>query len=99
MNEPMGGFYLMPEFLNKKFNSSSEMCSDILNKTGVAILPGSDFGFDEKKMITGLSYTDFDGKKFMSSIDENTDIDDELINQFAPKVVEGVKKLKSWSEN
>ena len=99
MNEPMGGFYLMPEFLNKKFNSSSEMCSDILNKTGVAILPGSDFGFDEKKMITRLSYTDFDGKKFMSSIDENTDIDDELINQFAPKVVEGVKKLKSWSEN
>ena len=50
-------------------------------------------------MITRLSYTDFDGKKFMSSIDENTDIDDELINQFAPKVVEGVKKLKSWSEN
>ena len=37
------------------------MCSDILNKTGVAILPGSDFGFDEK-MITRLSYTDFDGK-------------------------------------
>ena len=27
------------------------------------------------------------------------DIDDELINQFAPKVVEGVKKLKSWSDN
>jgi aspartate aminotransferase len=39
----------MPEFLNKKFNSSSEMCDDILNDTGVALLPGSDFGFDQKK--------------------------------------------------
>ena len=27
MNKPMGGFYLMPEFLNKKFNTSAEMLS------------------------------------------------------------------------
>ena len=26
----------MPEFLNKKFNSSSEMCDNILKETGVA---------------------------------------------------------------
>ena len=38
----------MPEFLNKKFNSSSEMCDNILKETGVALLPGSDFGFEEK---------------------------------------------------
>jgi aspartate aminotransferase len=30
INKPQGGFYLMPEFLNKKFNSSSEMCDSIL---------------------------------------------------------------------
>jgi hypothetical protein len=27
----------MPEFLNKNFNSSSEMCSDLLKKKNVAI--------------------------------------------------------------
>ena len=32
MNKPMGGFYLMPEFLNKTFNTSTEMCTDLLNK-------------------------------------------------------------------
>ena len=32
LNKPMGGFYLMPEFLNKTFNSSAEMCADILKK-------------------------------------------------------------------
>ena len=98
MNKPMGGFYLMPEFLNKKFNTSAEMCTDLLNKKGVAILPGSDFGFSTDKMISRLSYTDFDGKNFMSKINLNTTIDDGLINKYAPKVAEGTKRLKEWVE-
>ena len=39
----------MPEFLNKRFSTSSEMCDCILKEIRVvALLPGSDFGFDEK---------------------------------------------------
>ena len=71
INKPQGGFYLMPEFLNKKFSSSSEMCESILNNTGVALLPGSDFGFDKKKMLVRLSFTDFDGQEFMNKIEVN----------------------------
>ena len=99
INKPQGGFYLMPEFLNKKFNSSSEMCDSILNDTGVALLPGSDFGFDRKKMLARLSFTDFDGQEFMSKIEENQKIDNDKINKFASKIVEGVDKLKKWSES
>ncbi len=83
MNKPMGGFYLMQEFLNKK---------------SVAILPGFDFGFPKDKMITRLSYTDFDGKNFMSKISSDTIIDEELINKFAPKITEGIKRIKDWVE-
>ena len=99
INKPQGGFYLMPEFLNKKFNSSAEMCNDILNKTGVALLPGSDFGFDQDRMLARLSFTDFDGKKFMEKIEDEIKIDDTTINELAPKIVEGVDKLKKWSES
>ena len=99
INKPQGGFYLMPEFLNKKFNSSSEMCDSILNNTGVALLPGSDFGFDQNKMLARLSFTDFDGQKFMNKIDINQKIDNDLIDKFAPKIIEGVDKLKKWSES
>ena len=53
----------MPEFSNKIFSKSSEMCDNLLKETGIALLPGSDFGFDEKKMLTRLSFTDFDGQK------------------------------------
>ena len=99
INSPQGGFYLMPEFLNKKFNSSSEMCDYILNETGVALLPGSDFGFDQTKMLARLSFTDFDGQKFMDQIKVGQIIDDNTINEFAPKIIEGVDKLKKWSES
>ena len=64
INKPQGGFYLMPEFITDKYSSSSEMCSAILKETGVALLPGSDFGFEKKRMLARLSFTDFDGKNF-----------------------------------
>ena len=96
---PQGAFYLMPEFLNKKFKSSSEMCDSILNNTGVALLPGSDFGFDETKMLARLSFTDFDGQEFMNKIEDNQKIENDHIANLAPKIIEGVNKLKKWSES
>jgi len=99
INEPQGGFYMMPEFLNTKFKTSSEMCDSILKDTGVALLPGSDFGFNSNKMLARLSFTDFDGQEFMKEIDDDKLIDEIIINKFAPKIVEGVDKLKKWSES
>ena len=99
INKPQGGFYLMPEFISVKFNSSSEMCKNILETTGVVLLPGSDFGFDKKRMLARLSFTDFDGNNFMKAREKNNFKDNELIKNLAPKVVEGVDKLKKWSES
>ena len=91
-----GGFYLFPEFTNAKFSTSSEMCNDILNKTGVALLPGSDFGLDSNKMIARLSYTDFDGSNFLKNTLSSKNLDKEDLEKYAPNIVEGVIKLKKW---
>ena len=99
ISKPKGGFYLMPEFVNKNFSTSSEMCKSILKDTGVALLPGSDFGCSEKKMLARLSFTDFDGSSFMNDIKKNKNIDLNSINNFAPKIIEGTKKLREWSES
>jgi aspartate aminotransferase len=99
INKPQGGFYLMPEFISAKFNTSSDMCKNILEMTGVALLPGSDFGFDEKKMIARLSFTDFDGKILMEKYEKSKILDNEFIKKLAPKIVEGTEKLKKWSES
>jgi len=98
INKPRGGFYLMPEFANKNFSTSSEMCKTILRDTGVALLPGSDFGCSEKKMLARLSFTDFDGVSFMNDVKKNKIINLNSINNFAPKIVEGTKRLREWSE-
>ena len=99
INKPQGGFYLMPEFSNKSFSTSSKMCDNLLKETGVALLPGLDFGFDEKRMLARLSFTDFNGQEFMNNVKNIKKIDNDLILNFAPKVVEGVDKLKKWSES
>tara|TARA_Y100000590_G_scaffold23203_1_gene26648 strand:+ start:4176 stop:5411 length:1236 start_codon:yes stop_codon:yes gene_type:complete len=99
INEPEGGFYLFPEFTNAKFSSSSKMCEDILKKTGVALLPGSDFGLDSKKMIARLSYTDFDGANFLNKTSGSEKLDKADLKKNAPNIVDGVTALKEWSNS
>ncbi len=99
ISKPQGGFYLMAEFLDKKFQTSEEMCKDLLNNTGVALLPGSDFGIPKDKMIARLSFTDFNGENFMKNTSSKENINLDTISKFAPKIVEGTKKLKDWVES
>ena len=99
VTKPEGGFYLFPEFTNAKFSSSSEMCKDILRKTGVALLPGSDFGLNKNKMLARLSYTDFDGGEFLKSTLGSKKLDDADLKKNAPNIVDGVLALKEWSKS
>jgi aspartate aminotransferase len=99
VNKPQGGFYLMPEFLNKRFSTSSEMCDILLKETGVALLPGSDFGFDKNRMLARLSYTDFDGANFLKNISGSKSLDKVDLKKYAPNIVDGVNKLKEWSNS
>ena len=99
INKPEGGFYLMPEFSNETFSDSNEMCSNLLKHTGISLLPGSVFGFSKKKMTARLSFTDFNGQEFMKNISQSQKIDQNVLLKYAPKIIEGVEKLKNWSES
>ena len=88
----------MPEFKNKKYKTSSKLCEAILKETGVAMLPGSDFGFKPNKMLTRLSYTDFNGVEFFKNVTNCSMIDDDMIKKFAPNVVEGISRLSNWAK-
>lgn len=69
-----GGFYLVTMcdgFMKKKgFNNSFDLAKDILEKTGVAIVPGSDFGVEKGIRIS------FTNLRFKEAIDR-------LANYFA----------------
>jgi len=99
MIEPEGGFYLMPDFtrmLHKKFKNSKDFCKTLLDEAGVAVLPGSDFGFPIEKLIFRLSYVDFNGAEFLKVTD--TDITEENLPKYAPKIVDGVQQIINFAK-
>jgi len=98
INPPQGGFYLMPEFINNKYKTSSDMCVAILKETGVALLPGSAFGFKPSKMLVRLSFTDFDGSNFLKNISSGKNINKFDVEKYAPNVVAGTKILSNWAK-
>jgi aspartate aminotransferase len=98
INPPQGGFYLMPEFINKKYKTSSDLCTAALKETGVALLPGSAFGFRPNKMLVRLSFTDFDGSNFLKNISSGKNISKSDIEKYAPNVVAGIKILSNWAK-
>ena len=97
--KPEGGFYIFPEFKNAKFSTSAEMCKDILDKTGVALLPGSDFGLEKTRMIARLSYTDFNGEIFLKNTSGSKNLNTDYLKKYAPNIVDGISKLKEWSNS
>ncbi len=99
INPPQGAFYLMPEFPNKKFKNSTTLCETILDETGVAMLPASDFGFGPKRMLTRLCYIDFDGAKFLNAPINGKMLNDKIIEEYAPNIAEGTRKLSNWAKN
>ena len=98
INPPQGGFYLMPEFINKKYKTSSDMCVAILKETGVALLPGSAFGFKPNKMLARLSFIDFNGGNFLRNVSLDKKINISDIKKYAPNVVVGTQILSNWTK-
>lgn len=73
---PAGAFYLFPDFspLAEKLRArgvtnSRTLCEKLLEETGVATLPGTEFGRPANELTLRASLVDFDGAKAMSSLE------------------------------
>ena len=106
MAMPEGAFYIFPDFsafrdqLNRKgIYNSAEMCETILQETGVAFLPGSEFGRPENELTARLALVDFDGAQALANA-EKTPLSEELPEQFVMKncsrIIEAADRLCHW---
>ena len=106
MPSPKGAFYLFPNFnfyreklLAKSILTSYELCETLLNETGVALLPGMDFGRQPEELTCRLAYVDFDGtmvlKKAMEEY-QNEPLTEDFLKNYCGKMYEGVGKLEAW---
>jgi len=100
--KPQGGFYMLCDFTKitkikrKKINTSTNLCKVILEQTGFAMLPGSDFGLSKKQLITRIAYVDFDGQKALNVIFKKNKLLDLDIKIHFPKIYKGINKLIDW---
>ena len=80
--------------------NSQQLCQQILKDTGVAVLPGSAFGFADNYLVVRLAFVDFDGQSILDAIEQYGDsiIDqDDFIEKYANKVYDGMIKLSKWA--
>lgn len=103
---PDGAFYLFADFsyyrdkLEKRgILTSVELCEALLEETGVAMLPGADFGRQPEELTARIAYVDFDGKASLeaaSKIENGKQLNGQFVNEVSPRLVEAFDKMCHW---
>jgi aspartate aminotransferase len=103
---PHGAFYLFPDFgifreklAAKGIYTSVELCNTLLNDTGIAMLPGYEFGREPAEMTARIAFVDFNGEEALrASMGEYRDreLNGAFIRQYAPRLVEAMQLMTGW---
>lgn len=100
--EPEGGFYLFLDFgpvaerlRERGLSRSKELCEALLKDTGVAVLPGKEFGRPAHELTARLAFVDFDGAAALEASAEET-VDDSFVERHCRRTVEGVRRICQW---
>jgi aspartate aminotransferase len=103
---PLGGFYLFPDFedcrqaLNRRnIYTDVQLCDRLLEETGIATLPGSNFGRPLEELTIRISYVNFDGEKALEALLSEYGYkhpDPQFLEKYCKHVIEAQEKLCDW---
>jgi aspartate aminotransferase len=106
---PHGAFYLFPDFReygerlkNLGITTSHEFCEHLLKETGIAMLPGMDFGRVPEELTARLAYVNFDGKKALEAANQVPallPLDDNFLYSHCEGPVVATENLCKWLES
>ena len=106
---PQGAFYLFADFSRKRkrlaqrgITTAAELCSALLEDTGVAILPGSDFGRPPEELTARLAYVDFDGARALAAAERESPrgrLGERFLRDYTPGVVEAMDRIAHWIDD
>lgn len=104
--QPQGAFYLFPDFSAHKENlarrgitTNLQLCTRLLEDTGVAILPGTVFGCKEEELTARIAYVDFDGACTLDraeQIPEKHRLDFDFLKGCCGNIIEATNRLCDW---
>lgn len=101
---PEGGFYLFSDASDLRdqlgergVTTSAQLCRKLLQDTGVAVLPGSDFGRPEHELTMRIAYVDFDGARALAGAAAvSGDLDADFLKAHCGGVVEAITRMVAW---
>lgn len=103
---PDGAFYLFPDFTPQAatlhargLKTCAEFCERLLQDTGVALLPGSDFGRPADEFTCRLAYVDFDGEACLTaaqSIPLEQELDEAFLRAHCQQVLTAIELIGNW---
>jgi len=106
---PQGGFYLFPDFKRygeklkiRGIATSQDLCEHLLEETGVAMLPGRDFGRTPEELTARLAYVNFDGKRALEAayqIPSELPLDDHFLQSYCAGPLIATETLCNWLKN
>ncbi|HIO60342.1 MAG TPA: aminotransferase class I/II-fold pyridoxal phosphate-dependent enzyme [Deltaproteobacteria bacterium] len=101
--EPQGAFYLFPDFENfrdkltsRGILSSEELSTRLLEETGVALLPGSDFYMPKDFFGVRVASVDYNGTQLMQNFPESGELTPDLYRSLFPGLTEASERIEKW---
>ena len=101
-----GGFYAFPDFsplrdrlAARGIVTSAQLCTRLLEETGVAILPGGCFGRPETELSIRLAYVDFNGAQTLAAAEQVPDDQElglEFLRENCGRVVTAMEEMCGW---
>jgi aspartate aminotransferase len=108
VDDPEGAFYLFPDLsalapalAAHGIHDARLLAERLLEDTGVAVLPGSDFGRSTAELSLRLAYVNFDGAAALTgaaALDDTARADMDFIAAYCADCYEGVERLARWLE-
>lgn len=103
---PSGGFYLYIDFtpfkerlVQKGIATSADVCTKLLEETGVAILPGTAFMQPEGELTARVAFVNFDGAKALAmseSIPMHEALPDDFCTDYCKSVLTAINLIVDW---
>ena len=106
IHPPEGAFYMFPDFspfaeklAAKNIKSSSRLCEQLLQDTGIAMLPGSVFERPGEELTARISYINFAGAQSLAAsetIAMHHELTEEFIKAYCGETIEAIQMLADW---
>ena len=103
---PAGAFYLFPDFSafapslrSRGIAGGQAFCERLLEDTGVAILPGSEFGRPADELTARLAYVDFDGGRALdavAAVPRDASLDETFLRAHCGRVTTAIDRICGW---